>query len=164
MDCAAEVFSFRRNDTDTLSTTPKTTAALKHTKKLRVSDIIVGLFREESQAKPGLHFLFEKTAGNKKSQYLVIVNAITSDLQRTKKFEADMNFLAESFDTGEGLHPFDFASVQENPVLRNLGGDSDIADRSFIELIVQKQFRSYSHLFGILEEKLETFRKNMDQI
>ncbi|RLC09292.1 MAG: hypothetical protein DRI57_22390 [Deltaproteobacteria bacterium] len=44
----------------------------------------------------------------------------------------------------------------KNSVLRNLGGDSDIADRSFIELIAQKQFRSYSHLFGILEEKLET--------
>ncbi len=123
---------------------------------LHVSDIIVGFFREESQAKPGLHFLFEKTAENKKSQDLIIVNAITSDLQRTRKFEADTNFLAESLDTGEGPYPFDFASVHENPVLKNLGGDSDIADLSFIELIAQRQFQSYNHLFGILEEKIET--------
>jgi len=121
---------------------------------LYVSDIIVGFFREDSQSRPGLHFLFEKVAGNEKFQQLVIVNAITSDLQRMRKFGEDIRLLAENFDTGEGAYPYDFAGVCENDILKNLSGDS----RSHIELIARKQFHSYNQLFAILEKKIEVFR------
>jgi len=120
---------------------------------LHISDIIVGFFREDSQSRPGLHFLFEKVAENEKFQQLVIVNAVISDLQRMRKFGEEIKLLAENLDTGEGAYPYDFAGVCENDILKNLSGDS----RSHIELITRKQFHSYNQLFSILEKKIEIF-------
>ncbi len=122
---------------------------------LYLSDIVVGFFRDELQTKPGLHFLFEKIAENKKDQKLVMVNAINSDSAKIKKFEEKVKLLAESFDAGEGPYNYHFASIHENSVLKNLGGDSEEADLSYLELITQKQFHSYNRLFELLEDCIQ---------
>lgn len=127
---------------------------------LAVSDIIVGFFRDELQARPGLHYLFERVNENKKYQQLLIVNAIISSPQGVKKFENDLKLLSETFDTGEGPFDFKFGSVYENSMLKNLGGDSEFADQAFIDLITQKQFHSYNDIFDTMQSCIQLSEDN----
>ncbi|MDM8535966.1 hypothetical protein QUF70_04360 [Desulfobacterales bacterium HSG17] len=130
---------------------------------LHISDIVAGFFRDELQAKPGLHFLFEKIVENKKKQELVLINSITSDRKRIKTFEENIKLLAEKFDTGEGPYSYYFASIDEDNRLKNLGGDSETEDAAFIEMITQKQFHSYDNLFKILEGCIENRKTDKNE-
>ncbi len=127
---------------------------------LYISDIIVGFFRDELQARPGLHYLFERVIENNKFQQLLIINAIISDPQGVDKFEDDLKLLSETSDTGEGPFEFKFASIYENTILKKLGSDSEVADQSFIDLITQKQFHSYNNIFDILDNCINLLEQN----
>jgi cellulose biosynthesis protein BcsQ/GTPase SAR1 family protein len=128
----------------------------------KLANIIVGLFGNNTQNRPGLHFCLD-TLLHKKSRNvnLILVLALisTSFSNSLKAFENVIEDYIQnniSDDINSSLPALPIFALQRHPSLEKVGTDEEDPE-DFIALMVRKMLSDYQELFLKLEQQLSNF-------
>lgn len=137
---------------------------------IKLSDIIVGFFREELQAKPGLHYLLDKIFGKKledneleDNKDLVLVHAINDSSDRLDNFEETIEDIAVKYDEGAGLPQYDVFNLYTNKILADIGS-RNASKNDYERLIKEEHFISYNNIFNHLKKQIERIQQKKNPI
>jgi len=123
---------------------------------IKLSDIIVGFFREELQAKPGMHYLLDVIFGEElgENKDMVLVHSINDSAVRFDDFKETVEEIAAKYDEGAGLPYYDIFNLDSNAVLEKIGSRS-ASPKDYIRLIQESRFLSYTDVFTRLHTQIE---------